>query len=286
MRTKNLTLAVLLSFSAGIMFSCSDTTESDLILVDDSEFSENVFTQISSDIDEAIIVVGSTNERTGIGNFSGFGGMGCVTRTVQKPDSTEFPKIIILTFGDNCRFSAVDKSGSIIITLTGPRREMGSQCIVTFENFTVNGNQIEGTKTYTYAGDHIWIMELTGGKITTSEGKVITREESRTRTQVQGKETEELSDDVFEITGSAYGTTAEGVEYSREITVPLVKNRECFWILSGVIETLAGDNSVTLDFGNGECDDKAVRTVNGDSEEIKMKYRMQWMHQWRKLKGN
>ncbi|MCK7538796.1 MAG: hypothetical protein MZV63_51555 [Marinilabiliales bacterium] len=41
----------------------------------------------------------------------------------------------------------VVRSGKIIITLSAPRREVGSVRTLTFQNYYVNGAKVEGTKT-------------------------------------------------------------------------------------------------------------------------------------------
>jgi hypothetical protein len=141
---------------------------------------------------------------------------------------------------------------------------------VTFEDFYVNGNQVEGIRTTTYLGNGDFTMILEGGMITTEDGNVIIREATRTRECISGCDTGDPTDDVYQITGSAYGETSDGQAYSKEIIEPLIKQWDCFWIVSGVIETVIGETTSTLDFGDGECDNLAIRTENGESEVIEM----------------
>jgi hypothetical protein len=49
---------------------------------------------------------------------------------------------------------------------------------------------------------------------------------------------------------------------------PLLKKMSCRWIVSGTIEMQAGENLVILDYGDGECDNIATITVNGETTEI------------------
>ena len=60
------------------------------------------------------------------------------------------------------------------------------------------------------------------------------------------------------------------VKFEREIIEPLLIDRACRFILSGVIEITRNDESMIIDFGDGECDNIAVVTKDGESEEIEL----------------
>ena len=65
------------------------------------------------------------------------------------------------------------------------------------------------------------------------------------------------------------------LRYSMDITNPLVRSWDCFWITSGTIEKTIGDNMIVIDFGEGECDNIATKSVNGgDPEEFEMNCRI------------
>jgi hypothetical protein len=264
---------------AMMIVSCSTDEESSL-LYDETSFAENLFAQLTADVDEVVYISGSASGRFGLGHFGGYGPMGCVTRTVETPEDADYPKTITIVFDDECESHGVVKSGTIIITLTGPPREEGSQRVVTFENFFVNGNQVSGTRTHTCLGNGNFTMILEDGMIITEDGKVIIREATRTRECIAGCDTWDPTDDVYQITGSASGETSDGEVYSKEIIEPLIKQWDCPWIVSGIIETTIGETVITLDFGDGTCDNLAIRTVDGESEEIEMDGRIR--KYWRK----
>lgn len=253
-------------------------------LLDETAMTETMFAQMDADVEDAMPYDELSSGRFGFWGF-GFGFGNCMTRTVDRPEDTSFPKVVTITYDSTCTsgWHHAVKNGSIIITVTGPPSEEGSQRIVTFENFSVNGYLIEGTKTITFEGANQWTCVLENGKITTPDGQVITRNAEHTRTQVAGMDTEERSDDAFEITGWASGQTAEGYEYSKEITVPLLQTKDCFWITKGIVEIKIGDTSFTIDFGDGTCDNLAVKTIDGVSEEfeLEMKCRKMWIHHHR-----
>ena len=73
----------------------------------------------------------------------------------------------------------------------------------------------------------------------------------------------------FEITGTASGVNRDGYAYDVFIETPLVLDKICPWLVSGVL-TLTVDNlDVSLDYGTGNCDNKALLTLpNGTTHEI------------------
>lgn len=279
--------ALLLTF---VTMSCDqDETAISQEVLEETAFAENVFAQLSSDIDDAIPFEGMSSGRGGFGGF-GFGFGNCMTRTVETPEDADYPKTITIEYDGECSsgLSGVVKSGKIIITLTGHPSEEGSQKIVVFEDFMVNGNEIEGTKIITFDGSRQYSCELKDGKIRTHEGGIIVRESTKTRTLIAGGETEDRSDDVYEVTGTVIGETADGLSYKKDIIEPLVVSKDCFWITKGVVETTIGETTTTVNFGDGTCDNIATRIdENGDEEEftMEMRIRKMWKHRHNNKKG-
>ena len=253
-------------------------------ILEETAFAENVFAQLSSDVDDAVPFEGISSGRHGGGFGFGFGD--CMTRTVASPEESDYPKTITIEYDGECSsgLNGVVKSGKIIIMLTGHPSDEGSQRIVTFEDFTVNGNIIEGTKTITFDGSRNYSCKLDKGKIRTSDGKVIVRESTKTRTLIAGEDTQDRSDDVYEVTGTILGETTGGLSYKKEIIEPLIVSKSCFWISKGVVETTIGDASSTVDFGDGTCDNLATR-IDADGEEeftMDMRVRKMWKHKKQK----
>ncbi len=260
---------------------------------DETTFAENTFEQLASDIDEvsfsdisASARLAETTEGDKVRWFNRFGYSDCVTVTRETPTEGEFPIIITIDYGAGCGSSIWDvvKSGKVIITINGKMSEEGSDRVVTFENFKVNGNLIEGEFTFTNLGNASWSRVLAGGKITTEDGGVITRESVRIRTRIEGGDTDDRSDDVFEITGNASGKTLENNTYTMNITEPLIRSLDCFWITSGTIEKVINETTlITIDFGDGECDNIATKQIGDEEpEEFEMNCRMKrWHWIWR-----
>ncbi len=218
----------------------------------------------------------------------------CPIVYIDHNDSVFWPKTVTIDFGtEGCTgpFGTVRK-GKIITVVTDRFWREGSTRTVTFENFSVNNFLIEGTKITINEGlnedeNMYFSIVLTGGKVTTPEGQEITRNFTRTRTWIEGELTPRFRwDDVYLIEGEATGINRFGKSYTRTIIDPLVVKTACMWITSGMVEIVNYDvaftegsavidenskTGIVLDYGEGECDDKATISVNGDTKEIMLR---------------
>jgi hypothetical protein len=104
--------------------------------------------------------------------------------------------------------------------------------------------------------------------MTTFDGLTSNWTADKEKEWVQGTSTTDRSDDVFLFTGSMSGTNLNGVAYTATIVAPLTKDA-CDWYVSGTVEIVrANMPNVTLNYGDGICDDQATITVNGVSKNI------------------
>lgn len=202
----------------------------------------------------------------------------CRTVTIEPMDRVTWPKTITIDFGtEGCLVREdVVKKGKIIIIQSAPQRAEAWEKVITFENYFVNDNKIEGTHTLTYhirSGHPVWNNTLTNSTITTPEGVIRTRTATHIRVQTRGTETlRDRLDDVFQITGNARGINREGKTFSWVITDPLVMHMGCNWIRKGTKEiNLEGQSTAVLDFGGGECDNLATITRDGEVKEITLR---------------
>lgn len=166
------------------------------------------------------------------------------------------------------------KNGTVIIKVLGRPVQSVFWREVTLVDFMLNEASVEGIKVIEKTADNQFSMTLTDGKIIFADGSEYTRAFNRTRTQTEGTSTPYfIWDDVFEIEGQSNGINRNNQSYTRTITSPLVKPRTCRWFVQGTIEFVTGENTATLDYGNGSCDRLATLTVNGDSREIRLRRR-------------
>lgn len=284
MKTKNLFyLFLFLTAGTFILSSCQKNksglmSDTDLAVAEDDALTESIFDDVMNSVDNAVNLVDNTLLS---GTFKSLVvSDSCPKITVDKPDTIRWPKIITIDYGEGCTgFYGQTRSGMIKITVTGWHRHPGSTRTVELMNYFINGIHVEGTKTVTNNGrndnDNLtFTIELTGGKITTPDSVVMTREFSRTREWVAGESTRNHWDDEFFITGAASGTNFRGEAYSRTITNPLEWAASCRFVKSGTIQIEVGDRSpITLDYGSGECDAEATVTKDGETKTIILKYR-------------
>jgi hypothetical protein len=109
-------------------------------------------------------------------------------------------------------------------------------------------------------------MDMTA---TFPDGRVFTRVGQRVREIIEGYGTVSWTDNVYKVTGSWTTTFPNTSLQTSTITTPLIVKMSCVavnkpLIVQGVITYVRGDRTATLDFGNGECDNTAVFTINGN----------------------
>lgn len=238
----------------------SELIENDLDNIADAAVKNDVSNYKTTSLDETAEILGN-----------------CAILTKFETDSTNADTLIV-DFGTGCtgRDGRVRK-GKINIVYTGKRFDSGSIRTQTFDGFSVNDNQVEGTRTITNKGQNssnqtYWTISAQNMKVTKSDGTTRSWSSERVRTITAGEGTSIISDDTYEITGTLDGTNAKGVAFTSEITSPLVKEMGCQWIKQGVVVFKVSDKpDRTLDFGNGTCDDQATVTVKNRTKTITLK---------------
>jgi hypothetical protein len=211
------------------------------------------------------------------------GPAGCSFSGAQFPKSDSLLATIaktIIDFGTGVTFTkdtvTITRAGKIIITRSGTTSSMTET--ISFENYSVNGIGIAGTKvrisTFDKStGSGSSETTVNDGKITLTNGTVATWTSSKTRLS-------EIT--VDNTTGKALlGTitsqvntqiiTADGtVIYSHVTTKPLIENVACnrshHGPVSGTLQTIYRSHNVIVDYGDGTCENKTVTvTINGET---------------------
>jgi hypothetical protein len=190
---------------------------------------------------------------------------------------------ITIDFGEGCEDQhGVLKSGKIIITYNDRLHNPGAYRIMTFEDFYIDSVGIEGTWTTTNitdtaSTDNTLVLEsiLEDGKLSFTDGTYITREAEHVRTRYRGESRE---DSYITISGEASGQLQDSTEYTSIILEDILISGACNFHLpvAGVKEFTAGDNTITIDFGDGTCDNLAEVTTNGETETIELQTRKEF----------
>ena len=196
--------------------------------------------------------------------------------TITK-DTISSPHIITVNFGaTNCLCEdGKNRRGSVIISYMGHYKDTGSVHNISFVDYYVNDNKVEGTKTVTNMGlnadGHTYFNIHVDGRIIKADGSgTIVWTSDRVREWISGESTTSRRDDVYRVTGSATGTTASGEPFTANITTPLTIDNSCrHRITAGIIENTRSSRGVrTIDYGTGACDDEATVTVGSRTRVI------------------
>ncbi len=274
---------IMLSIVALTFFACkkdnANTDDADITSVEENAQADEVFSDTFTDVStveteypDLFNAAGETKIQSDNSNPSI--STTCATITVA-PEGNVWPKAVTFYFGENgCtgNNSNVTRKGKIIAVFTKSFKEAGSVITITFENYFVNDHKIEGTKTITNnginaAGHPEFTINVSKSKIS-STTRTFSWNSNRTIEWIKGTN----MDDSFSITGSANGANSKGKEFTVSITKPLIKKTGCRFIVAGILEIKPADRLArVLDYGNGNCDDKAIVTVNGFSKEITLR---------------
>jgi hypothetical protein len=183
-----------------------------------------------------------------------------------------FPKTMTVDYGTGLELANGHiLKGKIIIVLSAAPLISGSTRTVTFENFCADLVCISGTSVKTRTKDaQPKFSETCNFTITLANGTIINRTGENVRSWIAGSDTEfNPADDVVEVTGEVVVSDSKGNEYSKTITTPLLKTGVCKFITKGVIEYKNSTGKfASVDFGNGDCDNKAIRTTQKGTTEI------------------
>jgi acetolactate synthase regulatory subunit len=195
----------------------------------------------------------------------------CATVTVS---SSTYPKEIVIDYGTGCadRFGHT-KKGKIIIDISDTITAAGASKTITYQDFYVDSMKIELTTSLKNLGQNDsghWLIEKKLEETVTKNGEKSVKSSNETDEWVSGFTTTDKSDDIYYESGSGGITLNDTVTFSRTITKPLLINRSCDYIESGTEELSRNGNVVTIDYGDGTCDNKATVTVNGTTEEIEL----------------
>ncbi len=191
-------------------------------------------------------------------------------------DTVADPHTMIIDFGAaNCTAAnGRMRRGVLHVTFTGPYHAPGTVITITPQDYYVDNNHVEGTKTVTNMGlndDHLpyftIVEDLT---VTAGNGSwTATHHAERIRTWAQGSDTPDPSDDAYVITGHGHGVNRHSHAYVMNIQEPLHVHAGCPFITQGVVAvTPENQPTRTLDYGDGSCDNTATVTVNGQSFTI------------------
>lgn len=186
---------------------------------------------------------------------------------------TRYPMTITIDYGEATELeNGRVMSGTIVIEISAAKNTDGATKSVNY-NCTLDTISIAGTSNSTFTGDNETSKAVSSSSditFTLTDGTVVERDGSHTRTWLSGIDTKERDDDIIHVDGSTNLTASTGDSWSKTITETLVKDGSCKHYVEGVKEISSNGVVSTLDYGDGECDNIAILTVDGESIEIEL----------------
>lgn len=253
----------------------TEVTPADDVTTAEDRSEDNIETAISSEARQAgpadPTASNSPNLSTDAEFHARFGS--CATRTFNALTNT-----LTIDFGaTNCLCpDGRYRRGQIVVHFTTDVQRRVAGAVVTRQNYFVNDNQHTATRTFTDIGGGSFTVDVANASIIrANNGGTHSWTANWTFTRTAGYGTPQLSDDVYRVTGSASGTNRKNVTYTTIIDPqnPLIKRADCFkYYVQGTINiTNANNKTMTLDYGNGTCDNLATVSVNGRTRTITLR---------------
>lgn len=176
--------------------------------------------------------------------------------------------------GQTCTDGSVRK-GKIIFTTTLSADTSEISMDAQFVNYETNGKKLDGQ--YTVNATHnesqqtfTYVFNFKDAVLTYADNSQVRWNSTYTMTMQFVMGTGDMLAFSLLMNGGLSGTNRQGKAFSADLTSPLVIDASCqFGITSGKYLIKAeGYADAVYDFGNGECDNFATLTINGQSERI------------------
>lgn len=202
----------------------------------------------------------------------------CAAVSIAAAEDGGFPKEIMINYGEGCLGrTGLEKRGIITINMSDTIINPGAVYTITFDDVTIGNRKVEKTATVTNEGQNEngnWVITslhtTTSTRVSEGTTMVMVREFFEQKEWLNGFDTPETEDDQFMKTGGGTMTLNNELKFERNITTALLRNRTCMFPLSGVIEITRDGEMMTIDFGNGACDNIALVSKDGEDEEIEL----------------
>jgi hypothetical protein len=160
-----------------------------------------------------------------------------------------------------CKDSVIRKGKVTAKYYFKPSKKQLDSIRYTTNDYYRNKVGVKGTKLVVFKDLNTVTITVKYAKILKPNGSVVTWSSERTR--------ENISPGNFKITGYSFGTNASNKPYKLTILNPLLVSYGCSYIQKGSVKLeRTGKKDAMIEYGNGECDDKAKLTVGSWSIDI------------------
>jgi hypothetical protein len=205
-----------------------------------------------------------------------------------EPSKNVYPHKKIVDFGSGCTGTeGITRKGKKIITFYANPDSASAGTMfskTTYSNYYEDDINVTGI-----VQSYIEATADPGPKViknVSNKGLLASNGDSKTFTatnywkQIEGANTATHQDDMFQITGSAQGNEtldgATAIQWTSKIDDlnAVIKPADCFWRIKGSIDVSlhivtggGSDFTEVLDYGNGDCDNKATLSINGGTPQ-------------------
>ncbi|WP_318308476.1 hypothetical protein [Flagellimonas crocea] len=173
----------------------------------------------------------------------------------------------VATF-NNCVLNGTDNvNGSVTVTYAVGTET--SSFTATYQDFYVGNIKISGTRSFEISANSeataILFSVVSDMSVTMEDGSIISENGTKTFGITFG---DSLESTVFSLSGS-WTIVANENTYAIETLEDLQGNASCEYLTTGTMVVSKNGLAITVDFGNGDCDNKATLIYpNGATEEI------------------
>lgn len=235
-----------------------------------AEISTNIFLELNGFLSESRDLFNYSKDAFHVMD-AGASISSCINVNITPLDNS-WPKTMTIDFGEGCTTGNITRKGKMIAVFYDRFQNTGAHMTLSFENFQVGDHKIEGTQIITNNGLNAagllnFTFETPSLKIISPE-KTIYFSSLNHIEWIEGSGTLAPADDVFSIGGTASGVNSAGQEFSTGILTSLIRRVACSYIVSGSTLIKSGESEMTIDYGSGDCDDKALVSKAGEVRQI------------------
>lgn len=201
----------------------------------------------------------------------------CFDLTVHDNETMEFwPRSWTFSYtNEECNdFFGNTKLGSVNVVLTDFWKTEGSSRTITYQDFSINGNKLEGTRTILNAGINenqnlTFERSFLNASYSKGDTATMTWESNRSVEMTAGFLSFLAADDEYMVSGGANGVNFEGKAFEVVISDELYyKKCSLFPVSGGITIEVEGESTIFINYGDGECDSVADMTVDDVATEI------------------
>ncbi len=206
---------------------------------------------------------------------------GCATSEFT-PDSIQFfPAKLDINFSSDCKLKDELFNGDISVVIDGYMNQAGSNAIISFEDFSINGSNLVADYTFKNKGNSEQQLPVIEHQIVNGEfqnsflgnsnysASIFSTQIVGHQSSIENEGSTAFEDDVWEHNFSGTFVSSTGAIYNLQSETNLTDHWNCNLPSAGrmVIEGEDLQTNIIIDFGDGTCDQKFTVELDGENSE-------------------